>query len=102
MPGAPAARHTSTASRTLGTRPPREFRSVSTLLTFTERRTIQRCEGQQNARQPSGCSQLLSNDVDDVPGPAPDLRLVLPFYHHACERLGSRVPYQQSAFALHP
>ncbi len=36
MPGAPASRHTSTASVTLGITPPREFRSVATLLTLTE------------------------------------------------------------------
>ena len=38
MPGAPAAMQTSTASRTLGTSPPRELRSVATLLTLTLRR----------------------------------------------------------------
>src|SRR5262245_31879560 len=38
MPGAPAATHTRTASTTDGTAPPREFRSVATLLTFTESR----------------------------------------------------------------
>ena len=38
MPCAPARRQTSTASSTLGTRPPRALRSVATLLTFTDRR----------------------------------------------------------------
>src|SRR5260370_26502651 len=40
MPAAPAARQASTASSTLGRRPPREFRSVATLFTLTDRRTI--------------------------------------------------------------
>jgi hypothetical protein len=40
MPGTPAAMHTSTASTTLGVRPPRAFRSVATLLTLTDRRVI--------------------------------------------------------------
>src|SRR5579872_18779 len=40
MPGAPAARHVRTASITLGTFPPREFRSVATLFTLTLKRTI--------------------------------------------------------------
>ena len=35
MPGAPAATQTRVASRTLGTSPPRELRSVATLLTLT-------------------------------------------------------------------
>jgi hypothetical protein len=38
MPAAPAWTHTRAASTTLGTRPPREFRIVATLLTFTLRR----------------------------------------------------------------
>src|SRR3989449_11603552 len=42
MPGDPAAIQTSTASRTLGTLPPREFRSVATLFTFTDSLTIAR------------------------------------------------------------
>src|SRR5437773_6768584 len=41
IPGAPAATHTSTASRTLGAVPPREFRSVATLLTLMLSRTIE-------------------------------------------------------------
>jgi hypothetical protein len=40
MPGAPAAMHASTASSTSGERPPREFRSVATLLTFTDNRIM--------------------------------------------------------------
>ena len=36
MPGAPASTQTRTASSTLGTVPPRELRSVATLLTLTE------------------------------------------------------------------
>ena len=40
MPGAPASTIVRTASRTLGTRPPRELRSVATLLTLTLRRTM--------------------------------------------------------------
>src|SRR5436853_318151 len=36
MPGTPAFTQTRTASITLGTFPPREFRSVATLLTLTE------------------------------------------------------------------
>src|SRR6187402_454212 len=40
IPGAPASRHVTTAAVTLGTRPPREFRSVATLLTLTERLII--------------------------------------------------------------
>ena len=37
-----AAMHTSTASTTEGTRPPREFRTVATLLTLTESLTRSR------------------------------------------------------------
>jgi hypothetical protein len=40
MPGAPAATQTSTASTTLGTLPPREFRSVATLFTLTDKRIM--------------------------------------------------------------
>src|SRR5438105_13173870 len=40
MPAAPARRHACTASSTFGSRPPREFRRVATLLTFTERRIM--------------------------------------------------------------
>ena len=36
MPGAPAFTHTSTACSTDGTLPPRELRTVATLLTLTE------------------------------------------------------------------
>jgi hypothetical protein len=35
MPGTPARMHTSTASITLGTLPPRVLRTVATLLTLT-------------------------------------------------------------------
>jgi hypothetical protein len=35
IPGDPAATHTRVASTTLGTLPPRELRSVATLLTLT-------------------------------------------------------------------
>src|SRR6266576_1031685 len=41
MPGAPAATHAPTASMTLGVRPPRELRSVATLLTLTLRRIME-------------------------------------------------------------
>src|SRR5688572_17805638 len=36
MPGAPASMHARTASITDGMRPPREFRTVATLFTFTD------------------------------------------------------------------
>src|SRR5205809_860424 len=86
MPGAPAATHASTASRTLGTRPPRELRSVATLLTFTERRTIS--------------SEMFFHRIHDFLRPRSNLVLVLAFQHDAEQRLGSGVPHEQTALAV--
>src|SRR3989442_714355 len=77
MPGAPAATHTSAASTTLGTHPPREFRSVATLLMLMERRTIQHF-----LRSP----KVFFDDVDNLLSPAANLVLVPPLEHHAQQR----------------
>src|SRR3954464_7377813 len=70
MPGAPAARHTSTASSRSGSRPPREFRSVATLLTLTLRRAA-------ISPQPSALSsEVFFHHVDDLLRPAADLVLL--------------------------
>src|SRR4029453_8823076 len=54
IPAAPARTHVSTASSTLGTDPPREFLSVATLLTLTERLIIDVYQGKrQKAESPS-------------------------------------------------
>src|SRR6266851_4247278 len=95
MPGAPAARHTSTASTTLGTTPPRELRSVATLFTFTESRVI-------HARvlgAPGTSSQMLPDHVHDLLCPAVNLVLALAFEHHAQERLRAGVAHQQPALS---
>ena len=67
MPGAPAARHVSTASITLGIAPPRELRSVATLLTLTDSEIM---------REPTpACRAPLRRSLRPTPGPTPDLRL---------------------------
>src|SRR6476660_1768885 len=58
IPGAPASTHTPTASMTDGIRPPRELRTVATLLTFTDRRT------NENSQLPN--SQLPTGWIDRV------------------------------------
>src|SRR5713101_8449130 len=98
IPGAPAATHTSTASSTLGTRPPREFRSVATLLTFTESRVIAVPRSRFAARRSNEerrtthherySPEMLLDDVDDFLRPDADLVLMPAFEHHAQERLG--------------
>ena len=67
----------STASRTLGMRPPRELRSVAILLTLTRGGPF---------RLPS--AQLLLDHVHDVLGPRAKVSFVLAFEHHAQQRFG--------------
>src|SRR5690242_15593894 len=86
IPGAPAAMQTSTASRTFGSRPPRELRSVATLFTLTESFVL-------------SLSKMFPYDIDDLLGPAADLVLLLSLEHHAQQRLGSGVADQQAALA---
>src|SRR5688572_23802405 len=78
MPGAPAAMHVETASRTSGSRPPLELRSVATLLTLTD---------------------SFIDGIDNLMGPPIDLLQILAFEHDAQKRLRSRVPYEQPAIA---
>ena len=66
MPGAPAATHVATASSTSGSLPPLELRSVATLLTLTD---------------------SFIDGIDNLMGPSIDLLQILPFEHHAEERL---------------
>src|SRR5580765_4764806 len=55
MPGAPAPMHVSTASTTLGSRPPRELRKVAILLTLTESWIMDHEEsGSESKKQESG------------------------------------------------
>src|SRR5262249_54959008 len=86
MPGEPASMQTCTASSTLGTWPPRELRSVATLLTLTESFAMGvRC----------ALSQMLLHHVHDLLRPAADLVLALAFEHHAQQRLGAGVADQE-------
>src|SRR5688572_22828793 len=66
MPGAPAAMHVDTAFNSSGSLPPRELRSVATLLTLTD---------------------SLIDRIDNLMGPQIDLLQVLPFEHHTHQRL---------------
>src|SRR5262245_11058787 len=90
MPATPAARHTFTASSTLGCRPPRELRSVATLFTFTESRALTL----------RASSDVCLDSIDDFLGPLPDLVLVLSLEHHAQQRFGARVAHQQAPAAF--
>src|SRR4030095_2025131 len=100
MPGAPASTQTPTASSTSGECPPREFRSVATLLTLTDRRVIDvRGSTFEVRRSPSGerfLSEYPFDDVHDLLRPTADFLLMLPFEHHAQQRLGARVAHQQT------
>src|SRR3954447_17810324 len=86
MPRAPAARQASTASRTRGSRPPREFRSVATLLTFTDRRMEWR----------PGSAKFTLHYVGDLLRPGADFVLILAFDHHAKQRFGSRIAHEHT------
>ena len=92
MPGAPAATQTRTASSTDGTLPPRELRTVATLLTLTERRIMR-------TRITPTC---FFHGIDDFLPPPADLGLVLPFEHDAQQRLGAGVAHEQPAVAGEP
>src|SRR5215831_5712906 len=104
MPGAPAAIQTSTASSTLGTLPPREFLSVATLLTFTERRIIANGEfdhlviwlsdhfksiqiNNQVTRRSD--AQIVLYNVHDFLGPRADLAILSSLEHDAEQGLGA-------------
>ncbi len=82
MPGAPAATHTRTASSTSGSLPPLELRSVATLLTLTD---------------------SFIDGIGNLVGPVRSISLqVLPFQHHAEERLRARIADEQPAVAAQP
>src|SRR4029077_9534308 len=88
MPGAPASRQASTASSTRGSRPPRELRSVATLLTFTLSFAMS--------------AEVFLDDVDDFLRPAVDLVLTFALEHHAQQRFGAGVANQQPPLAGDP
>ena len=73
--------------------PPRELRSVATLLTLTERRT----DG--IVRRSTACS-FTASAISSAQ--RSDLRLVLPLEHDAQQRLGAGVAHQQPALAGEP
>src|ERR671912_633846 len=82
MPGEPASMHTRTASITEGMRPPRELRTVATLLTLTE-----------------SLGKVFLHDACDLVCPPLNLRVVLALEHDAEQRLGPGIPHQQAAVA---
>src|SRR4051812_13424495 len=100
MPAAPAARHTSTASSTRGEPPPREFRSVATLFTLTDRAGI--FTGAGDAGLGTRLPKLLLHDVDNFLCPGLDLVLVLAFDHPPQQRLGARIADQNPPLAMNP
>ena len=71
MPGAPASMHVRTASITDGMRPPRELRTVATLLTLTD-----------------SLGKVFLHDAGDLVRPLLDLRVVFALEHDAEQRLG--------------
>ena len=83
IPGAPAATQTRTASTTDRNVPPRELRSVATLLTLT-----------------LSLTKLHFHGVRNLVRPAVNLLLVLAFNHHAEQRLGARIPDEQAALPV--
>src|SRR6185436_5727084 len=95
MLGAPASTHTLTASSTDGTVPPRELRTVATLLTLTESFVAVL------AILHVG-DEVLFDRVGDLIRPRRNLALVLPFDHDAQQRLGARVANQQPPVARQP
>src|SRR2546423_6898313 len=106
IPGAPASTHIFTASSTEGTLPPRELRTVATLLTFTE--SFATYIVRHRAPWESGVGSLHSHHqvpldgVRDLLGPRRDLALVLPLDHDAQQRFGSRVANQQPPLPRQP
>src|SRR5262245_57822297 len=88
MPGAPACRHVSTARVTLGSSPPRELRSVATLLTLTDRRIMNWSPDRPPDRHASFFRPRLHG------------RLILALDHDAEQRLGARVAHEQPASAV--
>src|SRR4051812_25838463 len=105
IPGAPAARHVSTASGTLGTSPPRELRSVATLLTLTDRRIMKRTKSMAWTIDGSGhrrwigvrqSSQRHPYRFRNFLGPRLNGGLILALDHDAQERFGAGVAHQQA------
>src|SRR5262249_5925261 len=89
-------RQIETASSTRGTQPPRELRSVATLFTLTDRRTIG------DALVLRGEPQFAPYDLGNLFSPLPDLSVVLPFDHHPQQRLGTRIPDEEAALTADP
>ena len=89
IPGTPAATHTRTASITLGSVPPRELRSVATLLTLT---LSLACANQRS-------SEMLLDGAGDLCSPVLDFLLVPSLEHDPHERLGPGISHQQAAVA---
>ena len=79
---------------TLGTRPPRELRSVATLLTLTERLIIDQ------GRAHSALGDCRSHGVGDFLGPRLHRRLILALDHDAQQRLGARIAHEHAAAAV--
>ena len=97
MPGTPASRHTCTASSTLGADPPRELRSVATLLTLTDRRVMRSFRFQALGQ---GSAELALHDVDDFLRPGVYLGLTAAFQHDAQKRFGPGVPDENPSLSV--
>src|SRR5436305_15212034 len=89
MPGTPAFTQTRTASITLGTFPPREFRSVATLLTLTESLIMDRPH--------ASSAQMHLQRLHDFCGHCLYFTAVLAFQHDAHQRLGAGEAHEQTA-----
>src|SRR4051794_30104065 len=106
MPGAPVSTQTRTASMTDGITPPRELRSVATLLTLTDRFAMEiRMQNSecriQNAEFPlRRRSDVHLDGVDDLLAPAADFLDVLALEHDAQQWLGPGVAHEQSSVAF--
>src|SRR5690606_24181395 len=87
MPGAPASMVTRNASTTDGRRPPRELRSVATLLTLTDSRVM-------------ASGKVRADRQRDFLRPGLDLVVLLALDHDAQERLGPRIANEQAALAV--
>src|SRR5438067_2888457 len=101
MPFTPASTQTATASITRGILPPREFRTVAILLTFTDRQimnvinvasghlVIDWSLNDQTTRRLG--AQIRRHGVHDFLGPGANFVLVLSFQHDAQEWLRPRI-----------
>src|SRR5262249_21653328 len=88
MPGAPASTQTFAASSTDGSRPPRELRSVATLLMLTDSFTMAALDARGRTVARHGVRNLL--------GACGDLGGVAAFQHDPQQRFCSRVTDEQA------